>query len=189
MFVLSRKYLAYRLVQFFHPSVGPGPAKLDRDSFRPEAFNPREKHLLRTYPTALEDAVTLRHGAAGETRYLAGGNGNLVDCWRADTLPVYVLQLPHCTQVSEIYRERFRQLGGRIPRDSVFYEEDYPLAAFLEERLRAYTHVTMLNPLAAMRQAEAHGLRLFYANDPHLSADGQRWLGEWSRGKVEKMMR
>jgi hypothetical protein len=91
-----------------------------------------------------------------------------------DSVPVYLLVIPHCAQVHDVYQSRMKELGGYFDPDIM--AQDYPLIKQLGLDLK---HVGIIDPLPFFQELESEGIQLYYSNDPHLNNTGQKYLGKY----------
>ena len=90
---------------------------------------------------------------------------------------VILLVVPHCMQVDSLYRERMEQLGAKVEQPDQIHQLQYPFIQALEKNIQhPQTHV--LNALAPLQLAAVTEI-IYYENDPHLNATGQRILGDF----------
>lgn len=89
-------------------------------------------------------------------------------------VPIYLVVIPHCSQVNATYGKRFVAMGAkRTSRDA-----EYPFV----QQLRKMKGFHTLNPLLLFRTREAEGKIMYFNNDPHLTDEGQRQLFLWLNG-------
>lgn len=160
-------------------SGGPSPAELRpvyESAFAVERYSGREKLLLEADPGLIEHQCMLSGGREKDMEgYLRRLGEVLTLCEEYGTVP-YLLVLPHCAQVSEVYEKNMVAMGAEFS-SAWSREVDYPFLSMIAGYTQGRAQV--LNPLPMLQAEEEVGKRLFYPNDPHLNAEGQRLLGEW----------
>ncbi len=91
------------------------------------------------------------------------------------TCPLVVLMIPHCTQVNDHYFEQYQSLGAKFPDKSSYMTAEYDLLAQLRSHF-SDDDITFINPLPSLRKHDLVEKPLYYANDPHLNANGHKVL-------------
>ena len=143
--------------------------------FAPAKYQSRERRWIEEYPEYLLVQRNVDSESAWD-RYqysLSELTESLLKT--ADT--VVLLVVPHCTEVSDIYRQRFEMMGlgeNHQPPLSGGGEWRERLSAFAEARLQ----VELVDARAALALEEAKGNRTYLLNDPHLSDHGQTTLAQ-----------
>jgi len=95
-------------------------------------------------------------------------------------LPAYskkiIVLIPHASQINIEYLHRTIEIKAKFSDLDEIFEEEYPFAKKIKT-LSPEIHV--LNPLALFRNAEANGVKVYYANDGHLNSNGQKILADF----------
>lgn len=92
-------------------------------------------------------------------------------------LPAYsktfIVLIPHASQINIEYLNRTIEIQAKFPDPDKIFEEEYPFA----NKIKALSpEIHVLNPLVLFRNAEANGMKVYYANDGHLNSNGQKIL-------------
>lgn len=142
--------------------------KLHRSNFSVDQYNKREKILFKVAPSHINDVIHLYDNQADN--YLEWKNNfeDLIELCPNVTL----LIIPHCAQVNMKYKSQMDSLGAEFSNDINII--NYQLINRIK---KDYPEVTLINPLKDFQEAEKNGNQLFYDNDPHLNAEGQKILG------------
>ncbi len=136
-------------------------------------YRARERTLLAADPRLIVHQLALSGPmAAAWARYRTHLERVLERCRRAD-VAVVVLVLPHCVQVHDAYRDRFRHLGAELP-DGDHRADPPPFAAAIRAVATARPGVTVVDPLAALQAAESAGGSVYQHNDDHLNDRGRQ---------------
>ena len=128
-------------------------------------FSPRTKMLIKADPEFVEKSIT-------DSEYFEDARDECVERiqYLEELLPdgttLYVVVLPHFSQVNEEYQRRFVELGASETTQTT----QYPFINYMEENLPG---IHVVNPLEFIRLREANGCQMYYENDPHFSGDGQ----------------
>ena len=155
-------FLNYRLGQSSVEDNVANP-KLE-EAFNSATYSPRTKLYIQgaeNYPAnliLLEDGDI--SGIASSLEYMRDNCGEKCE--------FSVLLIPHCTQVSANYVYNYRELGSKI--DTTIIGKSY-----WNKRLTTLGF-NVLDPLSYFMELEKQGEQLYYANDPHLSANGNAYL-------------
>lgn len=170
-------FINYRMAgiryRYYDDAGGQYKAKLV-EAFSPQHYSRRERFNFTAEPSLIENSLYLesgRHRDMLRWKHIFRSMNRLLpaDCKK------YLLVLPHCAQVSPLYRERMEQTGARFSHHPET-DTDYPMYAALQEAAWESGFI-LINPLQSMRRAEAEGSALYYANDPHLNPRGQQLVG------------
>lgn len=102
---------------------------------------------------------------------------------KCDTIPVYVVLIPHNAQLNEKYIDRMQEIGGNFTQKNHITKNEYPFYQKTVRGLSKYKNVTILNSLTYFKEKDSIQ-PLYYANDPHLNDFGQQVLGEFLEQKI-----
>ncbi len=91
-----------------------------------------------------------------------------------DSVPITLLVIPTCAQTDKTYKKRFIEIGAYLSDDIL--EKEYPLYLKMAEELADFN---IINPLAEFQLLSSEGVELYYKNDPHLTPEGQKCLGNF----------
>lgn len=101
-----------------------------------------------------------------------------------EEVPVYLVWIPHCSQVSEYYQNNLQHLGAVFNATSTIQQTAYPFFTEAKKDLKMYTNVTFLNPLSAFQQHDNSENRLYFANDPHTNDYGNIVLSNFLQSAI-----
>jgi hypothetical protein len=104
--------------------------------------------------------------------------GQIINEAEQHQVQVTLLLIPHCSQVSERYADKYRKMGAVLP-DRISSDMSYPFSTQLQHHFRNNTSVRIIDPLNEMRSMENRGTALYYNNDEHLNSTGQEWLANY----------
>lgn len=95
----------------------------------------------------------------------------LNDLKSSTDITIELLVIPHCTEVSNSYRNNYMELGSKL-------NKDLETSNTWVDKLKG-EGFNCLDPTMFFRGLEGNGVNLYYLNDPHLNKLGQRKLAEW----------
>jgi hypothetical protein len=148
------------------------------DEFSFDKYSPRTRLQFQAEPWLLENSVMVRRNREKDYEVFLRKLRDLVSRVDPQDCDIYVLVIPHCSQVSEYYLENMRTLGAKITDPKEVLSEDYPFLSRLQRYLdeNDLRHVRLLDPGRVFRAQEAEGNRVYFENDPHLNVLGQSIL-------------
>ena len=88
----------------------------------------------------------------------------------AEGKAVYILLIPHCTEVGEQYIKHYQAMGAQLPENNLkqnYWEKELLVNGF-----------EVINPSDYFREIEKEGQSIYYQNDPHLNDEGQSYLAK-----------
>lgn len=85
---------------------------------------------------------------------------------------VFIVFIPHCTQVNNFYLNHMKRLGARVQNDQGLMATDYMFYKQARSDFKSYPDVVFLNPLSYLQETDREGHRLYYENDPHFNQQG-----------------
>jgi len=144
------------------------------DIFSVERYSKREKIYLKAEAGLIEDSVLLKGRRKKNFSILLNKLQKIVQMLPSGS-KVFFMVVPHSAQVSQKYLQRTIHLGGSFRFPDKVLQEEYP---FITELRIAFPSVTVINPLAKLREAEKKGKQVYYANDGHLNRYGQALLAD-----------
>ncbi|MBP7828760.1 MAG: hypothetical protein KA248_02455 [Kiritimatiellae bacterium] len=178
-------FLNYRLGQVRHgarlatrPETRPAPPAAAEAPFSVEKYDAREKLYLAAEPSLLEDQVLVRGERAHDYGRLMGELRELHALCRARGSRLALLVIPHACQVHPAYLDRMRQLGARFEQPDRMPELEYPFLSGLRAAFEGEADVEIIDALPDLQQAEARGETVYFQNDGHLNARGQRLVAD-----------
>ncbi len=151
--------------------------------FSIELYNARQKLLFNIDPNYLERTIFLESDF--KERY---------DIWKREllkflnsipkTIPVFIVFVPHCSQVNDFYLNNMEQLGAKFNNRISFQKVTYPFFDSSSKDFKNFENVVFLNSLPFLRKQDSISNRLYYENDPHLNQKGQKELANYLRTKI-----
>ena len=154
------------------------PKKLKEEDFLPESYTKRTRMYLETNPYIYENMLTL------ESPY-----DKVYHIWQEEfekliaNIPkksnLYVVFIPHCTQLNKSYLEDYRQLGMEIQNEEVFNQKNDAFFQTTYKNFKGVSNVFLLNPLNFLKQTYKEGTKLYYNNDPHFNAQGHELMAQF----------
>jgi hypothetical protein len=171
-------WLNYRFGQLFS-GLRKGDGSL-RDGKTDAAFDPlsydgRSRILIRGNPKGLAQAIQVEGQHLSDMNVLLHKLDAAINRLPADCL-VYLLVIPHCSQIGEPYAGHFREMGAEVSHSEGQERMTYPFLMKLEDCFRADRRVRIMDALPALREAEDSGVPVYFPNDPHLNLQGQQTL-------------
>lgn len=143
------------------------------NSFSVKQYNPRTKTNFIADPRHIEKTLFLEDEASEQYKEWKKGFEKLIHS-KAGSTKLYLLAIPHPAQVSESYQKQMQLLGAGFNEN--IQVEQFPLYCQMQAD---FPDVKFLNPLNHFRTAEKQGIKLYFANDPHLNAEGQKVLANF----------
>ncbi len=157
---------------------------LAEDTLKHEKFPSHELQLIASEPDFILNSVLLQNGREKDMKELVSGLKKLIK-YQKPTARMYLLVVPHCTQVDIHYRNDYEKRGVKFPADSLFYQNNYPFIAALESEFSQFPTVKILNPLPALKEAEAQSReRVYKTNDIHLNTLGNKIIYQIIKKKI-----
>ena len=172
------RYINYKLAQFryrFTDEVGNADSELNEE-FSVENYSVREKLNFTAEPQLVYNSAFLKGGREADALVLAEELKGVLDCL-PDECMSYVLAIPHCAQVSELYLKRMTELGAEFPNGLELLTIPSPLVAKLDSSVAVEGRVQVLDAQLVLREIERKG-QAYYMDDPHLHPDAHVYLGE-----------
>jgi hypothetical protein len=179
---LSLSYLNHKAT-VFSPRVNSRTHTMATDVFRTDYYDKRTKLFLNFDRSYFNNTIMLK--APFKERYDAwlGYMQNFLETIPED-IPVYVVWIPHCSQVNDYYMNNMNQLGATFEDKTAIQQTDYPFFAQAKKDLKAYTNVIQLNPLETFQANDKENYRLYFANDPHINTNGNLVLSDFLQSEI-----
>jgi hypothetical protein len=155
--------------------------------FSPEEYSPFERRMLGADSSMLEDCVLLKNGREEDFAIFMRQIDAFLEEIPHPEAEIFFLVIPHSTQVSEKYRNNFREMGISFPPDSLYATINYPFIRALQSHDVGNKKVHILNVLPDLREKEAQGYPTYYANDFHINATGQAIMAEVLGREIQKI--
>ncbi len=179
---LSISYLNHKAA-VFSPRVNSRTYTMATDEFSVDYYDQRTKRFLnfdRSYfakTLQLEEPFKVRYNA-----WLSHMQTFLETI--PEDVPVYLVWIPHCSQVNTYYMNNLKELGAIFDEETITYQLDYPFFAQAKKDLKAYTNVIQLNPLMSFQANDSSNNRLYFANDPHINNNGNVVLSDFLQSEI-----
>jgi len=141
---------------------------IDRFSKREIIYNIADEKLV-------ENSILLRGSRIDDFKILSSKLEKLLKVLPAYSKKIIVL-IPHASQINVEYLNRTIEIKAKFSYLDKVFEEEYPFAKTIKA---LFPEINVLNPLALFRNAEANGVKVYYANDGHLNANGQKILADF----------
>lgn len=139
--------------------------------FSVETYSPRIKRYIRAEPGYISNSVHLAGKRDTDMKILINELHQLIT--KLDpAVRVFILVVPHCTQVAPFYYEAYEAMGASLPAAVTHFRLHYPFIERLENTVGTLRQVTILNPLEHLQLLDIEGGRLYYENDPHMTELG-----------------
>jgi hypothetical protein len=180
-YLKSLEFLNYRLAQFQYvrqakAQVGIPAAPFDSskvDTFDVTKYSAYEKQVLGAEPELLANSILLQNDRKADMQTLIQGIQTLIgNCAITDSIPVYLLVIPHCSQVNDFYRNKYTQLGISLSKDSLYSADNYPFIKELSAAFSSQKNVHIVNPLPMLREEDKATRRMYNENDFHFTDAG-----------------
>lgn len=152
----------------------PNDRNMDSIPFDADLYSKRTKLLVKAAPNYINNTLNVNaeyKNAFNKTKEVIERMRKLApkEC------RIYILVIPHFSQVSSLNNENYRKLGAT----STDQKTQYPLV----EYLTSIKGVQILNPLDFFKTANKIN-DLYYQNDPHLTNFGQEQLTTFIEQKI-----
>jgi hypothetical protein len=168
---LVLKYINLKLGSFTAPNQ---PAiKLRNELFSIKNYHQRVKTYFKGDRNHLDNTIQMK-----------GEQQEIYQQWKKrfinmsqsipDSVPVTLLLIPSCAQVSSIYKDQMEQIGATLSENTL--NINYLLHSKMKQD---FSNITILNPLETFQLLEQKGKKLYYNNNPHLNLEGQKYLGDY----------
>lgn len=179
--LLFLRFANYRMAQFA-PQFGTAgtSAELQKlPAFSPDTYTPRERLMIKANPMFIEQAVLLNNDQSQhQFAQLSAGLQELAQMAAERSIPLLLLVVPHCAQVSPLYYKRFEQMGAKMLPVASMQQAEYPFVQSIRKAMQAHADVQVLNPLLYLQQ-QPDVDSLYYASDIHMTQQGQYCLGRF----------
>lgn len=152
--------------------------KQDEEPFAIKQYAPRTKMMVKADANYLQKCVQVdpSYQSAMES---AKENLRYLRACVPSNVPIYVVIVPHFSQVTKQYNARYKKLSGYatdMRRNYGFYKEICKVKG-----------ISVLNPIGFFREKEKEGIQLYFNNDPHLTTDGQDALFTYLDGQLKRL--
>ena len=181
-YLLSLSYLNHKAI-VFSPRVNSRTTTMATDDYSADYYDQRTKLFLQFDRSFFNNTLLLK--TPFKTRY---------NTWLShmeifletipNDIPVYLVWIPHCSQLNEYYVNNLKQLGAKFEDKITIQQPDYPFFAQAKKDLKGYTNVIQLNPLEMFQANDTENYRLYFANDPHINNNGNMVLRDFLETKI-----
>lgn len=172
-------YLNYKLAQLTTPNESYHKYTLNKyyksEIFSVDKFTKRERIYNIADDKLVENSILLKGSRKNDFKLLSS---KLAKIFKLS--PVYcknyILVIPHASQINSVYLNRTIKIGAKFSERDKLFEEEYP---FIKKINELFPETIVLNPLVLFRNAEANGVKVYFANDGHLNNNGQKILADF----------
>lgn len=152
--------------------------KQDEESFQIKRYSPRTKMMIRARENYIQECVQVQQPFKSAMESAKESIAYLRELVPSN-IPVYIVIIPHFSQVTKEYNARYQKLSGHKTN----MQENY---RFYRE-IKKVKGVTVLNPMALFREEEQNGTQLYFNNDPHLTEEGQQVLFTYLDDRLKRL--
>lgn len=169
--------LLSRRINGIQSDFDPSQLKQDEEPFSVEQYSPRTKMLIQANPNYVQQSV-MAHSNFETALSSCKESINYLREITPKKVPIYVVIIPHFSQVTKTYNDRYQKLGG----SKTSMRSNYPL----QKEISKLKGIKVLNPITFFREKEKEGVQLYFNNDPHLTKEGQTELFNYLNGHLKK---
>lgn len=181
-YFLSLSYLNHKL-SVFSPRVNSRSFTMATDEFRPEYYDQRTKRFLNFDASYLNKTLMLQEPFTARYEAWLEEMHRFLETVPND-VPVYLVWIPHCSQINSYYKNNLNRLGARFEDEIAIQESNYPFIAKATKDLLVYKNVVQVNPLAVFQVNDTDNNRLYFANDPHINNNGNVVLSDFLQSEL-----
>jgi hypothetical protein len=149
--------------------------KTNDSSFSINQFTAREKLLLKADKNYLYKTNTLTDDFLKRYQVWKTAFETFVNTIPKET-KVYILFIPHCSQLNDFYYDKFEQLGANFSNKDLYQKNDYSFFNTAKTDFISHVNIQFLNPLEFLKNNDKPNHHLYYTNDSHLNNNGQKNL-------------
>lgn len=167
-----------RRLSGFQSDFDPKKLKQDTTAFSTSVYSPRTKMMVRASSNYVNESILLSQrmeDAMEDAKESIAYLRELVPL----KVPIYVVVIPHFSQVTKEYNENYRLLSG--------HKSDMKLNYPMLKEISKVKGIKVLNPMRYFRTMESQGTQLYFNNDPHLNEAGQEALFEFLQKKTNAL--
>lgn len=146
--------------------------------FSAKNYSPRTKMMIRANSSYVQQCVQVQapfRNALAEAKESIAYLREIVP----KKVPIYIVIIPHFSQVTKAYNNRYEELSGS--------KTDLRSNYKLYRQIKKVKGVKVLNPMAYFREQEKAGKQLYFNNDPHLTNEGQQVLFTYLDGELKQL--
>ncbi|QHI38105.1 hypothetical protein IMCC3317_34910 [Kordia antarctica] len=179
---LSLSYLNHKAT-VFSPRVNSRTHTMATDDFSIDFYDERTKRFLNFDRSFFNNTLLLKEPFKARYDVWLGYMQTFLETIPKD-IPVYLVWIPHCSQVNDYYLNNLNQLGATFDDKTTVQQLNYPFFAQAKKDLKAFTNVTQLNPLETFQANDTENYRLYFANDPHINDNGNVVLRDFLQTEI-----
>ncbi|MBO3699331.1 SGNH/GDSL hydrolase family protein [Roseivirga sp. E12] len=176
--IWSLGYLNHQLSTFGATIKRDSTVKYAESPFNPDQYSMRDKYYFKSEPGLVENTAYLKGGRENDLRPYLDRIQKLFD-YATDDTQIFLLMIPHCSQVNKRYYNRTKQLGALFSNDFESGSTSYPLCDRFIKHFKNDQRVTVLNPISFLQEMESQVGNLYFHNDSHLNPVGQEAIGQY----------
>jgi hypothetical protein len=181
-YFLSLSYINHKL-SVFSPRINSRSITMRTDEFRPEYYDQRTIRFLNFDTSYLTNTLLLKEPFTSRyTTWLEEMQTFMETI--PEEIPVYLVWIPHCSQVNGYYMNNLKSLGATFEDEVAIQQSAYPFFARAAKDLEAYKNIIQLNPLPIFQVNDTSDRRLYFANDPHINDNGNVVLSDFLQSEL-----
>ncbi|MDH7448038.1 hypothetical protein [Aquimarina sp. 2201CG14-23] len=179
---ISSLYINAKLGQFKQRKMETDSNSI-KESFATDSYNTRSKLYLMSDSSYLYKSITITEGFEKRYSIWIKEVREFIEELSKESR-VYIVFIPHCTQVNSFYFNNFKKMGATFLNEDEFNKIEYGFFEKASLDLKAYKNVSLINPLEIFNKSDSLDHRLYYMNDPHLNDMGQKVLGDYLKEQL-----
>ena len=148
--------------------------EMEARPFSVDDYSPRSRTLLAADPTLISDQIAVTGEMAAAWSDYRENLVQLIRSCASHGAELMLVVVPHCSQVSPVYAERFKMLGARFPDPTLLHTDEYPFIRRLRKPPPDTPESGCSTSCRSLRSRESAGERLYFPNDPHLNPAGRQ---------------
>ncbi len=142
------------------------------DKFDINYYASREKIYARGDPLLISNSVLLTNRREEDLNKLMTSLSSVISELKSDC-QIYLLVIPHKSQLNTSYLEQMSSLGFRFENNFLIGNENYPFVEAVKKHFQSNPKVSVINPFVPLMQNDSVSKGVYYLNDEHLSPPGQ----------------
>jgi hypothetical protein len=181
-YFLSLSYLNHK-ASVFSPRVNSRTETMSTDVFNTDYYDERTKRFLNFDASYFNNTLMLKTPFASRYDAWLEEMKTFIETIPKD-VPVYLVWIPHCSQVNSYYMDNLNRLGATFEDEIAIQQADYPFFGQATKDLKAHTNVIQVNPLSVFQVNDTNDHRLYFANDPHINDNGNVVLSDFLQSEI-----
>jgi hypothetical protein len=182
-YFLSLSYLNHKL-SVFSSRVNSRSYTMATDIFKEEYYDQRTKRFLNFDAAYFNNTLMLQAPFASRYEAWLEEMQTFLETI-PETTPVYLVWIPHCSQVNSYYSGNLKSIGATFDDEIDIQQANYPFFAKATQDLQQYKNVKQLNPLPVFQVNDTNDNRLYFANDPHINNSGNVVLSDFLQSELQ----